>query len=1045
MSNKEPPDALIATKLEYKDYADFVKFTQKIGNNYSFYTIPNSTFYERTKADEKKEKRDFYQKYFDLYNLNLSQPFYIESELAIHVKYWHSNQVDYKPQILTQDNYFNEENVLSHILKDTYIKKNPSVVPFDLIDYIITYLEKKVFEKVLMEGITSYQYEQNQIGLVGPILDNDFIEYLINYDIEEKLNILYKENSLGYSYIAEKIISFDLFIIYLILKNYPFYILRRTRLEKIFTQVKKFKSFPYPIGSIGMDLFKLLINELYLPGVSLFQEIRETFLLDIIDPKILEIDCDYFIKTVAFSANNSILGMAYVSLSGVSNNANNINSINVVNFPVIVSTNTTKSVDKPRSAERSGGNNTIKLHEIKELTFTSMGIYTAYILYSSDDQKDERETSYLVDILALFEKRYKIKKEDAGFKENITEKNIINNLFNLIDHGLDLNFESFSYDVKVINDKLIIKTKEIHENTTNSPKDNINLRRFLYHKIHFINHAVLDKTLKRFVPKKIIFNEKFKLKTKPTLTSPKTPKKKSKTEHLSQNSLGRIARTGRNEENEILEEEEEDEETKKKKHFVALIKHYKAILEDEKRVTSDSVLEDYVNNFIRLKENYFPHLQQFDVENYSYDTELRKKEVLNYNILSKIKEKHLGFLYKQKYLLTEDQLLGFIKNLFIWKSNIKAIYHNKLYEDYFINLKKKKNKDKKKIKNYSNKELRASHHHDIPEEEKDYTNIPLNEIVKEKEELEKIIKTRLPFNNVIYLIPGFVDKALCKYIMKNDYIYKSTVGDLFMNFFNRGLGGDVEAIIETPLQTYLREAKHFYNLTVFKAIIETKEVDKSYMKLNAYKYYYFLYGGVHIEASDDVKIILDDSRTVNFSNDKKKIYIDIINIYNDGSEIEKNSGLSKRINNIEKYLVYPYTDRFQIFVSATKDNPNINIDNENQYFQKYVGNLINFDVKSMYYEAKKIILMSDNFVLVPTFFEKIKIRYCTYFEICFDSKEKDLYNEENENINKEEDEENIEVDEVEENNEIKRILDIDKTTSFNIKISTFLDLNSNEN
>lgn len=39
-----------------------------------------------------------------------------------------------------------------------------------------------------MEGITSYQYDQDNTGLVGPLLDKDFIEYLINYDIEEKLN-----------------------------------------------------------------------------------------------------------------------------------------------------------------------------------------------------------------------------------------------------------------------------------------------------------------------------------------------------------------------------------------------------------------------------------------------------------------------------------------------------------------------------------------------------------------------------------------------------------------------------------------------------------------------------------------------------------------------------------------------------------------------------------------------------------------------------------------------------------------------------------------
>ena len=452
MSSKETSDSFNASRLEYKDFSEFVKNTQKIGNNYSFYSLPNNTYSEHNKIDVKKEKRNFYQKYFELFNQNSSQPFYLEQELAKQVKFWHSNNENYRQPILTQDNYFNEENVLSHLLKDTYIKKEPSVIGFDLIDYVITYLEKRVFEKVLMEGITSNQNEQEPIGLVGPLLDKDFIDYLINNDIEEKLNILYRENSLGYSYIAEKIITFDLFIIYLILKNYPFYILRRTRLEKIFTQVKKFKSFPYPIGSIGMDLFKLLINELYLPGVSLFQEIRETFFLDIIDPKILEIDCDFFIKVKAFSSNESITGMANYG----NNNINNLFSTHSGSIKNI-------SEIKSKSVEKTGDYKNIKLHDIKDLTFTSIGIYSSYILYSSDDQKDEKENSYLVDILSLFEKIYKIKKEEVNLKENISEKNIINNLFNLIDNGLDLNYTKFSNDVKVINDKLILKIMKINQ------------------------------------------------------------------------------------------------------------------------------------------------------------------------------------------------------------------------------------------------------------------------------------------------------------------------------------------------------------------------------------------------------------------------------------------------------------------------------------------------------------------------------------------------------------------------------------------------------
>ena len=121
-----------------------------------------------------------------------------------------------------------------------------------------------------------------------------------------------------------------------------------------------------------MDLFKLLINELYLPGVSLFQEIRETFLLDIIDPKILEIDCDYFIKVIAFSATDSILGMGNSGGNNIiSNFANNlnVNANNSINF-FDNNDNKSKSIEKTN----------VKLNDMKDLTFTSMG-FILHIFY----------------------------------------------------------------------------------------------------------------------------------------------------------------------------------------------------------------------------------------------------------------------------------------------------------------------------------------------------------------------------------------------------------------------------------------------------------------------------------------------------------------------------------------------------------------------------------------------------------------------------------------------------------------------------------------
>jgi aminopeptidase C len=52
--------------------------------------------------------------------------------------------------------------------------------------------------------------------------------------------------------------------------------------------------------------------------------------------------------------------------------------------------------------------------------------------------------------------------DDKDSNIDISEKNIINNLFNLIDKVLSLPFEKFAFEVKNFNDKLILKAKETH-------------------------------------------------------------------------------------------------------------------------------------------------------------------------------------------------------------------------------------------------------------------------------------------------------------------------------------------------------------------------------------------------------------------------------------------------------------------------------------------------------------------------------------------------------------------------------------------------------
>ena len=262
-----------------------------------------------------------------------------------------------------------------------------------------------------------------------------------------------------------------------------------------------------------------------------------------------------------------------------------------------------------------------------------------------------------------------------------------------------------------------------------------------------------------------------------------------------------------------------------------------------------------------------------------------------------------------------------------------------------------------------------------------------------------------------------------------------------MNYYQLHTSSDNEEVIKKPLQIYLREAKHFYDLTVFKAIIETTDENEDYMVLNLYDYYYLLYGGLHIEVKKNgIKMILDQ-KTVNI---KEPVFIDIINIYNfenDNKNNEFESDGHNKINDIEKYLVYPISDKFQIFISPIKDNPNINNmenENPNQYFQKYIGNLINFDVKSVYYEAKKVTLSQGDFTIIPTFHEDITINNCSYFEITIDNNNKDSSSE-----NEEEEEDEEKKEEHLDEEEMTKIFETNRTTSFTIKISSFIDLESN--
>ena len=173
------------------------------------------------------------------------------------------------------------------------IKEN---ISFELLFKIIRYKEHTSYIRNYENDFDNY-YEKNE----EPLAINAFIK-----EIQQLQKLLYLNDDTKKSEIAsiKKKIELYLFLIYMILKNYPFYVTKRSHLEKYFMQLKQYKDWPVPIGSHGFNLYKLFISDLYLPGNTILQEVREKFFLDFIDPNKFLLISDDFLRYYFFYDNN---------------------------------------------------------------------------------------------------------------------------------------------------------------------------------------------------------------------------------------------------------------------------------------------------------------------------------------------------------------------------------------------------------------------------------------------------------------------------------------------------------------------------------------------------------------------------------------------------------------------------------------------------------------------------------------------------------------------------------------------------------------------
>ena len=139
-------------------------------------------------------------------------------------------------------------------------------------------------------------------AIINEIQQLDKKLYNIMTNNDDKKNLGNEKNE---KYSIKKKIELYLFVIYLIIKNYPLFIPKRCYLEQYYLQLKKYKDWPGQIGCQGKILYSLLIDELYLPGITLFKEIREKYLLDPGNPNNFFLISDDFIRYYFLGDYNS--------------------------------------------------------------------------------------------------------------------------------------------------------------------------------------------------------------------------------------------------------------------------------------------------------------------------------------------------------------------------------------------------------------------------------------------------------------------------------------------------------------------------------------------------------------------------------------------------------------------------------------------------------------------------------------------------------------------------------------------------------------------
>ena len=454
--------------------------------------------YNRNRFNDFKIDSNGFQKLYDL--LTKKNKDENEKNLCIteYQNLWLNVKNIFFRQKFTQKRFENSElsKMKSELFKNKYlenenlsfdIKENTSL---ELLFKIIRHKEHTSYINNYENEFDNY-YEKNE----EPPAINALIK-----EIQSLQKLLYINDDTKKSEIAssKKKIELYLFLIYMILKNYPFYVPKRSYLEKYFLQLKQYKDWPVPIGNHGFNLYKLFINDLYLPGITILQEIREKYFLDFIDPNKFLLVSDDFLRYYFFYDNNNSSFYKTLIEDATDQNFN-------INAKELFSPGTKHSLFNIQEFKSKADAKSVK--EFNYLTIIHLIIFCCQQILSHNEKirlsifqrlceqyfksipDYKNKDGFILDLVT----KTKIEpKEDnilntyeKNISRNTSNKSLLNSFFNILDEGLKTDYyKDFLPLIKVVSKKII---ESINGQEGQYNIQLINLREFLMPKIETKN------------------------------------------------------------------------------------------------------------------------------------------------------------------------------------------------------------------------------------------------------------------------------------------------------------------------------------------------------------------------------------------------------------------------------------------------------------------------------------------------------------------------------------------------------------------------------